>query len=134
MMPDLSSVSTDDLLNEIRRRIPPDGACGPSVGGEVGNLPLSLARNAARQQIAQALQRGLRPPMAIAILELLTANGTPQTMADIIGHMRQRGFKSRTFYDAANALAEMRLAERVYQGTDISWRITPSGQQFLEQI
>ncbi len=128
---DLFGVTNDELLREIVRRLRElsrrlNTAAGQGKRGAARPMALPPAANAARQQIAQSLRAGRRPPRAVEVVGLLAASERALKMSDIDPHMRRHGFK-RPFYDLCNALADVEFAERCYVGTKKGWKITPAG-------
>jgi hypothetical protein len=117
----LSEIADDDLIRELARRLKrvATGAIGePSV-------------NAARLQMIRTLKSSSPQGQPLEILRFLVKRGTPETMASITDHMRTLGYKASRYYNASNALTDLRLAEVTQRGGEKSWFATQPGTDFL---
>ena len=73
-------------------------------------LSLSLKTNRPRQNVSNRVKKGRGSGGASIILELLKSSPEPLDMSEIVRHMKTQGYKSKTYYEWANALVDSGLA------------------------
>lgn len=128
---DMSSIPPDVLVEEIRRRfMSQDSQAGNGLGSHPGRTA-GRGSNAARQAMVRSLSLGRRRSQPVAILRFLVARSKPQTMTEIIKHMRKRGSSGRSYYDHLNALMDVHLAEQTNVDGHKAWIATSEGKEFV---
>lgn len=132
---DLSAVTDDALLNELRYRL--HARTQPSLlAAHSTSDPAADAMpraNAARQQMIRTLQLGRKRGQPVEILRFLVKHApAPQIMSQIAAHMNGRGYRATRYYDASNALVAVGLAKRTFIGSEKAWAATEQGRAFLD--